>query len=213
MIIVRIASVFLRLTGLPDHVARFQSVSALTGAGFTTTESEAIVNFPIRRKVVVALMVLGNLGLISVASTVIIALAESVGDKDRLLLQTVQMAAVIALIAVFMLSKTLDRLLCGAAGLVLRRYLSAKVEHFDVLLAIGPEHCVAAHVYRGGHDTKAYDLLGDVRNISIMAVVGVEHRAGNIDQYETVIRRNETVICYASIADQRAFAERMKSLA
>ncbi|MEP0392930.1 MAG: hypothetical protein ABJ205_09695 [Erythrobacter sp.] len=213
LVIVRIASVVLRLTGLPDHVARFQSISALTGAGFTTTESEAIVNFPIRRKVVVALMVLGNLGLVSVASTIIVALADSVGDTDRLLLQVAQMAATIAVIALFMLSKTLDRLLCGAAARVLRYFMSAKVEHFDVLLALGPDHCVAAHVYRGRNDISAYDLLGDLRSISIMAVMGLEHRLGDIDQHETRIGPNETVICFASVADHRSFSEKIIALA
>ena len=46
-IIVRIASTIMRLTGLPDNVARFQSLSAMTGTGFTTRESELIVNYPI----------------------------------------------------------------------------------------------------------------------------------------------------------------------
>ena len=50
-IIVRIASTIMRLTGLPDNVARFQSLSAMTGTGFTTRESELIVNYPIRRRV------------------------------------------------------------------------------------------------------------------------------------------------------------------
>mgnify|MGYP001215811411 FL=1 len=74
-IIVRIAAVAMRLTGLPENVARFQSVSALTGAGFTTSESEMIVHYPARRRIVVILMVLGNLGLVSTASTLIVSFA------------------------------------------------------------------------------------------------------------------------------------------
>ena len=50
-IVVRLASTIMRLTGLPDNVARFQSLSAITGTGFTTRESELIVNYPIRRRV------------------------------------------------------------------------------------------------------------------------------------------------------------------
>ena len=50
--IVRVASVILRHTGLPDHVSRLQSISAMSGAGFTTTESELIVNHPLRRRVI-----------------------------------------------------------------------------------------------------------------------------------------------------------------
>ena len=69
-IIVRIASTIMRLTGLPDNVARFQSLSAMTGTGFTTRESELIVNYPIRRRVLMTLMIIGNLGLVSVLSLI-----------------------------------------------------------------------------------------------------------------------------------------------
>ena len=62
-ILVRIASTIMRLTGLPDNVARFQSLSAMTGTGFTTRESELIVNYPIRRRVLMTLMIIGNLAL------------------------------------------------------------------------------------------------------------------------------------------------------
>ena len=46
--IVRIASIVMRLTGLAQNVATFQCISALSGTGFTTSESEMIVNYPVR---------------------------------------------------------------------------------------------------------------------------------------------------------------------
>jgi len=60
----KIASTIMRLTGLPDIVARFQNLSAVTGTGFTTREPELIVNYPIARRVLTAVMVIGNLGLV-----------------------------------------------------------------------------------------------------------------------------------------------------
>ena len=45
--LVRVFAVALRLTGLPEHSARFQAISALTGTGFTTSEAEMIVNYPV----------------------------------------------------------------------------------------------------------------------------------------------------------------------
>ena len=50
IVVVRAGAVALRLTGIPEEVARFQARSAFTGAGFTTSESEAIVNHPVRRE-------------------------------------------------------------------------------------------------------------------------------------------------------------------
>ena len=45
---VRVAAVALRLTGLGESTARFQALSAISGVGSTTKESESIVNYPVR---------------------------------------------------------------------------------------------------------------------------------------------------------------------
>lgn len=46
LLITRIATVALTLTGLPRELARFQARSAFTGVGFTTSETEKVVNHP-----------------------------------------------------------------------------------------------------------------------------------------------------------------------
>ena len=57
LIVVNICSILLRLTGMPIKKARFQVVSLLTSTGFTTRESEMIVQHPVRRKIASWLMV------------------------------------------------------------------------------------------------------------------------------------------------------------
>lgn len=52
LVIGRLASMALMMTGLSKDVVRFQSRSALTGAGFTTRESESAVSYPVRRRIV-----------------------------------------------------------------------------------------------------------------------------------------------------------------
>ena len=47
---VRIATVGLTMTGVSKDLAQFQALSAFTGSGFTTEESEEIVNHPLRRR-------------------------------------------------------------------------------------------------------------------------------------------------------------------
>ena len=75
-IIVRIGTVALTLTGMDEEKARFQALSAFTGTGFTTEEAEAVVKHPVRRKIVMTLMVLGNAGLASVIATLILSFAR-----------------------------------------------------------------------------------------------------------------------------------------
>lgn len=73
LLITRVATIALTLTGLSREVARFQARSALTGSGFTTTESENMMIHPIRRRILMHLMLVGNAGIVTViASTVVI---------------------------------------------------------------------------------------------------------------------------------------------
>ncbi|MFH1665736.1 MAG: TrkA C-terminal domain-containing protein [Candidatus Omnitrophota bacterium] len=71
--IVKIASVALNLTGLDEKRAFFQALSAFTGTGFTTRDSELVVNHDIRRRIVMFLMILGNAGLVSVITTLMLS--------------------------------------------------------------------------------------------------------------------------------------------
>ena len=51
LVIARAGVLALVATGLPIEIARFQARSALSGVGFTTSESETVVGHPIRRRI------------------------------------------------------------------------------------------------------------------------------------------------------------------
>ena len=55
-------------TGLPDERARFQVMSLLTGCGFTTRESEAILSFRPRRRLALMTMIFGYAFNITIVS-------------------------------------------------------------------------------------------------------------------------------------------------
>ncbi|NOZ41245.1 MAG: potassium transporter TrkA [Planctomycetes bacterium] len=69
LIVIRVGTMALMLTGLSREAARFQSHSAFTGVGFTTNESETIVEHPVRRHLTMGLMMLGNIGMATVIAT------------------------------------------------------------------------------------------------------------------------------------------------
>lgn len=73
----RIAAKALILTGLSEDVAVFQARSIVTGTGFTTHEAESIVNHPVRRRLVMPLMVLQNAGLVTVISTFVLSFVDT----------------------------------------------------------------------------------------------------------------------------------------
>ena len=76
LLINRIATVALTLTGLSRQVASFQSRSAFTGVGFTTGEAEHIVSHPVRRRIIMLLMLLGNAGVVTTISSLLLTECE-----------------------------------------------------------------------------------------------------------------------------------------
>ena len=76
---VRAASIALMMTGLDKKKARFQALSAFSGTGFTTKESESIVNHPRRRQIIRYLMIMGNAGIVTVIVTATSSMATSRG--------------------------------------------------------------------------------------------------------------------------------------
>jgi len=76
-LIVRIGAIALEMTGMERSRARFQALSAFSGTGFTTREAESVVNHPHRRKIVTYLMIMGNVGIVSVIATLVLSLKET----------------------------------------------------------------------------------------------------------------------------------------
>ena len=76
LLVTRIGSVALCLTGMSQDSARFQARSAYTGVGFTTSESEQVVNHPVRRRILMGLMLTGNIGIAVVIASMMAAFAS-----------------------------------------------------------------------------------------------------------------------------------------
>lgn len=87
MMIVRAGAIALMMTGMDFDKAKFQSLSAFTGTGFTTHEAERVVNNPRRRKIVSWLMIMGNAGIVTVivTATSSFAMAKGLGIGLNLL--------------------------------------------------------------------------------------------------------------------------------
>lgn len=71
IMIADIITIFFRLTGMTEERARFQVISLLTNSGFTTQESEAVVNLKIRRRLARATMLFGYAFTVTILSTTV----------------------------------------------------------------------------------------------------------------------------------------------
>src|SRR5919198_5913481 len=104
LLITRVATIALALTGMSTESARFQARSAFFGVGFTTTEAESVVSHPVRRRIIMWLILLGNAGVVTTMGTLLISFA---GGGDRLTTVIVLVAG-IAVLAVLAMSRPVD---------------------------------------------------------------------------------------------------------
>jgi K+/H+ antiporter YhaU regulatory subunit KhtT len=147
LLINRIAAVALVFTGMSHEMARFQARSAFSTVGFTTTESESVVNHPVRRKVISVLMVLGNVGFVGIIATVLATFtAEGSGLTiwARILILTVVLAMLWGIGA----SKWLDNRLYRAIAWALTRWTKLEAQDYVNLLHMGEGYWVTELIVR-----------------------------------------------------------------
>lgn len=75
-LMVKVGGAAFEITGLNAEQSRFQALSAFTGTGFTTKESESIVSHTQRRKIASVLMILGHAGFVTLIATLVNSISE-----------------------------------------------------------------------------------------------------------------------------------------
>ena len=171
--VIRIAAVALRLTGLSEASARFQALSAFSGTGFTTSEAETIVNYPIRRRIVSFLMVLGNIGLVSVFTTVVVSMINTEGEPIAVTLQLAWIGAGLIAIWYLILNPRADRILCDLISWILRATTFFGERHFECLVQVDYGHSVCEHpiyeIWQNAEDTLDMADFADL-GLQVLAV-------------------------------------------
>lgn len=171
--IVRVAGVFLEYTGIPRHIARLQAMSALSGTGFTTAESELILQTPERRKVLASLIVTGSIGLASVVATLVVGAFGVHQTLNGVLLQGSAILAAILFVRYVLLSRKADDLICGIAYAWLARHGTRS--SYDILYQIDSETFLAAHRLAASPPQDPRDW--PVRGLSVIGIQPEEQPA------------------------------------
>lgn len=102
-VIIELFTFFFRLTGLPAEKARFQVISLLTGTGFTTRESELVMNNRQRRRLARITMLFGYVFNVTIVSAFInVFLSMSVAQVETRFFGFLIPLGTVALIFIFM---------------------------------------------------------------------------------------------------------------
>ncbi|MGU3471076.1 TrkA C-terminal domain-containing protein [Paenibacillus sp. D51F] len=77
LIVLRLSTILLVMTGMEPSQSSFQAASMLTGAGFTTSESELVLRHPVRRRIGLALILFGAFSLAVLVSVISSLISEN----------------------------------------------------------------------------------------------------------------------------------------
>lgn len=144
VLVTKVATIALVHTGLSRQSARFQATSAFTGAGFTTREAEDIVNHPVRRRVVLYLMILGKAGLVTIISSFLLTFVREDTSEGLALWQRLSILAAGILILWFLFSSTaFDRWLTKVINYLLQKYTSLRIKDYDAIMHLSGDYEIA----------------------------------------------------------------------
>lgn len=142
ILITRIATVALTFTGLSKEIARFQARSAFTGVGYTTNEAEKIVNHPVRRRIVLLLMLFGNAGIVTVIASVVVTFVSFEVVGDSIMIRSLLL--LLGLVGLWFASKNkyVEKTLERYIGWMLKKYTNIDVKDYAGILHVAGEYKV-----------------------------------------------------------------------
>jgi hypothetical protein len=109
--VVRIGAFALQLTGMGPEVARFQALSAFSGTGFTTSESERVVRNRARRRIITVLIVLGNAGMVTMIGALVVSFTQVTGYGWFFIRLAMMVVGILVLYRIILRSKSGNRIL------------------------------------------------------------------------------------------------------
>lgn len=217
IMIAEIFTVLFRLTGLTEEKAKFQVISLLTNSGYTTQESEIIVNSKIRRKLASITMIFGYAFTVTiVASVVNIFFALTLSQLSHVISGIVILAVFIVVILGMQRSKWLkDR-------------FDEKIEQIGNRIMFGEKSnpVIIIDTYGGAVMAEVYltnlpsdfentmlknTMLKQKYNIVVLLIKREDTVIENV-MAETILCKNDTVVVFGAREDIRVVFENVESM-
>ncbi|WDI44381.1 TrkA C-terminal domain-containing protein [Bremerella sp. P1] len=200
LMVVRIATMALVLTGLSHQLAQFQARSAFTGAGFTTSESDKVTQHPVRRKIIMLLMLLGNAGIVTAMSSLMLSFINTrENDPVDIWINFGILGTGLAVLWFVSRSQWVDHRLNNLVEWALRRWTDLEVADYSSLLHLAHGFMVIEMVVEETDWLVERDLAGLRLSEEGVLVLGVD-RPGvdyiGIPRGHTRLQAGDTVILY-----------------
>lgn len=199
LLITRIATISLTATGLSRESARFQARSAFSGSGFTTAESEAVVRHPLRRRIIMLLMLLGNAGIVAVIASFVLTFVEPAGGA----LPWIRMATLVTGVAVLWVlasSRLVDQWITALTMRALRRWTDLDTRDYAGLLHVGGDYVITELLVKPGDWLADRDLATLHLRQEGVILLGIERTDGTylgVPGPGTVLRPADVLVIYS----------------
>lgn len=198
LIISRLATIALTVTGIPREIAKFQARSALTGAGFTTAESESLVNHPVRRRIIMGLMLTGSLGGAAGIATAISAFVGVSGFGAGVQRGFILLGGLVVLV-VASRTNMFDRVTSKIFAGLVRRVADVDLRDYASLLRLSGEYGVD-ELYIEADDWLADKSLAELdlphEGILVLGIVRADHTYLGAPKGGTRVRAGDTLVVY-----------------
>ncbi len=214
IIVVRIGTVALKMTGLSRDVAAFQAQSAFSGVGFTTSESEYVVSHPVRRRIIRILMLLGSAGLTSAMATLVLTFVGT--SPQEMLDRAIWLAIGLAALFFFARSKLIDRGLSWIIERALEKFTHIRIYDYEQLLGLSKGYTISMinvkdNSWLAGRKLRELRLNDEgVLVLAIYRKVDGQERFIGAPRGDTIILPGDTLVCYGPEETLMNLSQRLK---
>jgi len=211
LLVTRLATAALTLTGVSRELARLQSISAFTGVGYTTAESESLTEHPVRRRLLILLMILGNAGFVTAISSLILSFS---GLEERTgYIRAGWILGGLLVLWLFARSKWVDRTMHRVMRRLLERSGAMRALDYEKLLDLRGDYIVSTHRV-GRDDWMAGRSLAELKLFEEgISVLGIHRSNGDylgVPRGETPVEPGDLIVLYGEEEDIEEVRQRSR---
>ncbi len=213
-IVIRAAAILLELTGVSAEIAEFQALSAFTGTGFTTRETESLINHPTRRHIIKILIIAGNAGIMTIIASLILTFVNK--DVKDILIHLIILSIGLVLMLLLLKSKPLYFVLKKVILKVIEKYSSEQIYDYHEILGLG-QGFVISKIYIDEGNWMAGKQFKDLKlDREGTLVLNIEKREGKKKIFlgapngKTTVAVGDILTCYGRHEAVKSLAEREK---
>lgn len=198
-LLIEVLSIVFKMTGLELSKSRFQIISILTHTGFTTRESELIVQHPVRHRIASLLMIISY---VTQASLITLLFDMLYNNGDGLLSTFVIIVATLLFIIVVSRNKYITNKFDRLTERILSKSIKKTSEnHIDRILNLSPNFSVYELVIEENSPMCNKTLREARLKDNFIQVLKIDkgHKVLDFPTADTVITEGDRMIVYGKI--------------